>query len=114
MTERRARRESTEESDHMYDKYDRLDDHPDYGADSISRGQVEALEKAAAAEARCQLTEEMMASGGFRPAGSTGNFTHQPGKAKMGKEPPVFDASNRCCTWVEDCQQLPQAEWCDH
>ena len=93
MTERRAQRESTEESDHMYDKYDRRDDHPDYGVDSICRREVEALQKAAAAEARCQLMEEMMASGGSRPAGSTGNFTHQPGKAKMDKEPPVFDGS---------------------
>ena len=93
ITERVARRESTEESDHMYDKYNRREDHPDYGVDSISRREVEALQKAAAAEARCQLMEEMMASRGFRPAGSTGNFTHQPGKAKMGKEPPVFDGS---------------------
>ena len=61
--------------------------------DSESRREVEALQKAAAAEARCQFMEEMMASGGFFLAGSTANSTHQPSKAKMGKEPPVFDVS---------------------
>ena len=51
------------------------------GADTLSRVEAEALQKAAAAEARCQFMEEMLASGGFHPAGFAANHTQQPGKA---------------------------------
>ena len=77
----------------MYDRYNRRDDHPDHGADSVTRREAEALQKAAAAEAHCELLQELVQSGRVNPAGPVASPARQPSKAKMGKEPPVFDGT---------------------
>lgn len=72
--------------------YSPRDAHPDYGADSVFRREAEALQKAAAAEARCQLIEERKASGGFRSVGLVQTQLHSLARLKWVNNPLFYMA----------------------